>query len=183
AAIARRLVDLPIQLRTQPAEQKESGRFKSGPVIDIEIFDFGKMMMRRRVIKELRNSMAHLVESCPIKIAKHDSLFRFLLRGFDEMHLTAKILPRLAIEDQSIDPRPKLRVHRVGKIVLPPKVKWQVGIEVGKDNAREEFYARAFQRKRKLLGTNLFAPGARNMAMRVDPGFHAIFLRDRKSVV
>src|SRR5438046_6105374 len=135
------------------------------------------MMMRRRVIEELRNSMAHLVESCPIEIAKYDPLFCFLLGSFDEMHLRAKILPRLAIEDQPIHPRPKLRVHRVGKIVLPPKVKWQVGIEVGKDNAREEFYARAFQRERKLLGTNLFAPGARNMAMRVDPGFHAIFLR------
>jgi len=133
--------------------------------------------MRRRMIEELRNSMAHLVESCPIEIAKYDPLFCFLLRSFDEMHLRAKILPRLAIEDQPIHPRPKLRVHRVGKIVLPPKVKWQVGIEVGKDNAREEFYARAFQRKRKLLGTNLFAPGAGYVTVRVQPGFDPVLFR------
>src|SRR5436309_15354483 len=101
------------------------------------------MMMRRRMIEELRNSMAHLVESCPIEIAKYDPLFCFLLRSFDEMHLRTKILPRLAIEDQPIQPRAKLRVHGDGKIVLVPEVKWQVGFEVGKGSGWGEFCDRA----------------------------------------
>src|SRR5438105_7896617 len=121
--------------------------------------------------------MAYLVEPCPIEIAKHDPLFCFLLRGLDEMHLSAKVIPGLAVENQPIDPSPKLRIHRFGKIVLPPKVKWQVGIEVGKDNAREEFYARAFQRERKLLVTNLFAPGAGYVTVRVQPGFDPVLFR------
>src|SRR5256885_16307008 len=132
------------------------------------------MMMGRRVIKKLRDGVADLVESRPIEIAKHDALFRFLLRGFDETHLRAKVSPSLAVENQPIDPLPKLRVHRFGKIVLPPKIKRQIGIEMGKDNTRQEFYAWTFQRERNLLGTNLFASGARNMAMRVDPRFNAV---------
>ncbi len=44
------------------------------------------------LIKKLRDGVADLVESRPIEIAKHDALFRFLLRGFDETHLRAKVL-------------------------------------------------------------------------------------------
>src|SRR5205085_2589294 len=140
------------------------------------VFDFAKMMMRRRMIEKLRDRVTHLVEPRPIEIAKHDSLFRFLLRGSDETHLRAKIFPPLTVEDQSIDPGPKLRVHRVGKIVLPPKIKWQIGIEMGKNDARQKFYARTFQRERKLFGANLFAPGARDVAVRIDPGFDPVLL-------
>src|SRR6202011_3450698 len=112
------------------------------------------MMMRRRMIEKLRDGGTHLVEPRPIEIAKHDSLLRFLLRGFDQAHLRVKIFPRLAIEYQSIDPLPKLRIHRFGEIVLPPKIKREIGVEMGKDNARQECHARTFQRKGDLLGTN-----------------------------
>src|ERR1700736_1509517 len=132
------------------------------------------MMMRRRVIEKLRDGGTNIAEPRPIEIAKHDSLLRFLFRGFDEAHLRAEILPRLAIEYKSIDPLPKLRIHRVGKILLPPEIKWQIGIKMGKDNARQECDAWTFQREGELLGTNLFAPGARNMAMRVDPCFDMV---------
>ena len=131
-------------------------------------------MVRRGMVEKLRDGVADLVQPCPIEIAKHDSLFRFLLCGFDQAHLPAKILPCLAVEDQSIDPCPKLRVHRVGKIVLPPEIQRQIGIEMGKDDARQKLYARTFQRKRNLFGTNLFTPGARHVAMRVDPGFDPV---------
>ena len=40
--------------------------------------------MGRRVIKKLRDGIADFVESGPIEVAKHDPLFCFLLRGFDE---------------------------------------------------------------------------------------------------
>src|SRR5260370_32359561 len=135
------------------------------------------MMMRSGMIEKLCDRVADFVESRPIEIAKHDPLFRFLLCRFDEPHLRAKVFPGLAIEYQPIDPRPKLRIHWFGKIVLPPKIKRQIGIEMGKDNTRQKLNARTFKRERKLLGTNLFTPGATDMAMRVDPGFDAILLR------
>src|SRR5207244_9446598 len=135
------------------------------------------MMMGRRMIKKLRDCVADLVESRPIEIAKHDALFRFLLRGFDETHLRAKVSPSLVVENQPIDPLPKLRVHRFWKIVLPPKIKRQIRIEMGKDNTRQEFYAWTFQRERKLLRTNLFVPRATDMAMCVDSGFDPVLCR------
>src|ERR1700675_115271 len=109
------------------------------------------MMMGRGMVEKLGDGVTHLVEPGPIEIAKHDSLFCFLLRRFDETHLRAKVLPGLAIEDQPIDPGPKLRVHQFGEIVLPPEIKWQIGIEMRKDNARQKLYAWTFQRKRNLL--------------------------------
>src|SRR5207302_4144051 len=135
------------------------------------------MMMRRGMIEKLRDGVADFIKARPIEVAKHDPLFRFLLRSFNEPHLCAKVRPSLAVENQSVDPGPKLRIQRFGKIVLPPKIKRQIGIEMGKDNTREEFDAWTLQRKRNLLGTNLFATGARNMAMRIDPGFNAVFFR------
>src|SRR5947207_9527259 len=112
-------------------------------------------MMRRRMIEELCDGIAHLIESCPIEIAKHDPLFRFSLRGFDETHLR-EIFPDLAVENQPINPLPELRIHWIGEIVLPPKIERQVGIEMRKDNAWQPFYAGAFEQKRHLLGAALF---------------------------
>src|SRR5580693_2810272 len=103
------------------------------------------MMMRSRMIEKLGDGVADLVESGPVQVAKYDPLLGFLFRGFDEAHLRCEISPRLAVEDQSVDPRPKLRVHRFGKIILPPKIKRQIGIEVGENNARQQFYTRPFQ--------------------------------------
>src|SRR5437879_7349827 len=97
------------------------------------------MMMRRRMIKKLRDCVADLVESRPIEIAKHDALFRFLLRGFDETHLRAKVSPSLAVENQPIEPLRKLRAQRLGKIVLPPERNGQIRIEMGKENTRQAF--------------------------------------------
>src|SRR5437660_5027257 len=56
---------------------------------------------------------------------------------------------------------PYTTLFRSGKIVLPPKIKRQIGIEMGKDNTRQEFDAWTLQRKRNLLGTNfVFAGGS-----------------------
>ena len=71
------------------------------------------------------------------KIAKDDALFRFLLRRLNQPHLCIEVVPGLAIENEPVDPRPQLWIHRFGKIVLPPKIKWQVRIEMREDNARE----------------------------------------------
>ena len=92
------------------------------------------------------------------------------MRRFDKPKLRPEILPRPAIIDQSVDPLPKLRIHRVVKFTLPPEIKRQIGIEMRKNNARQQLRARAFEQKRQLFGTNLFASGAPDMAMRVDPG-------------
>src|SRR5437870_10940514 len=48
---------------------------------------------------------------------------------------------------------------------------------MGKDNTRQEFYAWTFQRERKLLRTNLFVPGATDVAVCVDPGFDPVLFR------
>src|SRR5207302_9551676 len=108
-------------------------------------------------------------------LSLHDALpICFLLRGFNQSHLLIETFPSLAVENQAIDPRPQSRIHRLRKIVLPPKIKRQVGIEMGENYARQQFYAWSLEQKRNLLGANLFAPGAADVAMRVDPGFDSV---------
>src|SRR5438046_7067009 len=92
-------------------------------------------MMRCRVIEELGKREADPVQPGPIQIAKHNTLFRFLLRGLNQSHLRAKIFPGLTVIDYTIDPCPKLPVHRLTKLALPPKVKRQVRIQVRKYDA------------------------------------------------
>ena len=90
------------------------------------------------------------------------------------MHLRAKIIPGLTVINDTIDPRPKLRIHRFTEFLLPPKVKRQVRIQVGENNARKQSRAHAFEQERNLFGANLFAPGMANVAMGADPGFQVI---------
>src|SRR5205807_9214655 len=155
--------------RAQPTEQKQRGRFESGSVIDRDVCDFPEVMVRRGVIEKLSDGVADLVEPCPIQIAEHDPLFCFLFRSFDEMHLRVEIFPSLAVENQSIDPGPKLRIHFLGEIVLPPEIERQVGIEMRKDDTGEKFRARTLEQKRDLFRANLLAACPRYMAVRVDP--------------
>ena len=54
------------------------------------------------------------------------------------MHLRAKIFPALAVIDHSIDPRPKLRIHRFAEFLLPPEIKRQVGIQMRENYAWQQ---------------------------------------------
>ena len=82
------------------------------------------------MIEELRERETNLIQSRPIQVAKDDALFCLGLCRLHETHLRAKILPGLAVIDDSIDPRPKLRIHRLMEFVLPPKVQGQVRIQI-----------------------------------------------------
>src|ERR1700680_3679509 len=106
-------------------------------------------MMRGWVIEKLRERQTDLVQPRPIQIAEDDALLRFVLRGFNQMHLRAEIFPGLTVIDESIDPGPELRVHRIGKFVLPPEMKRQIGFQMRKDDARQQIGARSFEQKRK----------------------------------
>src|SRR5439155_26163947 len=103
--------------------------------INSHFLNFGKMMMRGRMIEELGEREANLIQPCPIQVAKHDALSGFLLSGLDEMQLRAKILPCPAVVDDAVDPRPKLRIHRLREFVLPLEVERQVGIQMRKIKA------------------------------------------------
>ena len=133
--------------------------------------------MRSRMIKELRDRQTELDEPSPVEIAEDNTLLRFRLRGFDALHLLAEVAPCLAVVDDTIHPRPKLRVHRLVKFALPPKIKGKIGIELGEDDVRQQPRRGSFQQKRKLFRANLLAAGAADMAMRTDPRFDAILLR------
>jgi hypothetical protein len=123
-------------LRGEPAGKENGGRSESRSEIDSHFLNFGKMMMRGRMIEELGECEANLIQARPIQIAKHDALSCFLLSGLDQVQLRAKILPSLAVVDDAIDPRPKLRIHRLTQFFLPPEVEGQVGIQVRENNAR-----------------------------------------------
>src|SRR5207237_9117551 len=86
------------------------------------------------MIEKLGESETEMNESSPIQITEHDALFGFALRRLDQSHLGLEIAPRLAVVNQSIDPRPKLRIHWLGKICLPPKIERESGIEGGEKN-------------------------------------------------
>src|SRR5262249_58126692 len=101
-----------------------------------------------RMIEKLRDCIADFVEPRPIQIAKSDALPRLLLRGFDARHLRCEISPGLAVENQTINPGPQLRVHRLGKIVLPPKIKRQIGIEKRETDARQKLSERTIRQRR-----------------------------------
>src|SRR2546423_109659 len=108
------------------------------------------MMMRSRMIEKLGDGQPSFIEARPVQIAQHDPLFRFLLRGLDQTHLRFEILPTLAVVDEAIDPGPKLRVHRIVQLALPPKIKRQIGIKMRENNIWKQTRARTFQPKREL---------------------------------
>src|SRR5436309_260211 len=99
------------------------------------------------MIKELRKRETDTIEPGPIQVAKNNALLGFLLCGLDQTHLYAKIAPVVAVVDYSIDPRPKLRVNRLVKFFLPPKIKREVRIQIGKDDARQLYGAPAFEQE------------------------------------
>ena len=90
------------------------------------------------MIEELRERKANVVQPRPVQVAKHDALVSFFLCGLQQTHLRAEIFPAVAVVDNSIDPRPKLRVHRLTEFFLPPKVKGQIGIQVRENDARQQ---------------------------------------------
>src|SRR6266516_4955745 len=114
-------------------------------------------------------------EARPIQIAEHEPLPRFSLRGLDQPKLALEIFPGLTVVDQSIDPGPKLRIHRIGKFILPPKIKRQIGIKVRENNIRQQIDRESFQKKRELFRTDLLTSGATDVAMRADPRRDAVF--------
>src|SRR5207302_7174568 len=104
-------------------------------------------MMRSRMIEELRQREAKVVQPRPIQVAQDQALLRFALSGFDQRHLRGKIFPAVAVVDESVDPLPELRVHRVMEPPLPPEIKWQVGIQIGEDDAWQLCGASAFDQE------------------------------------
>src|SRR5690242_5944181 len=102
-------------------------------------------MMGAGVIEELRHGSADLVEPRPVEVTKDDALFSFRAGRVDQVHLRAEILPSLAVVNQVINPRPKFGVERGPKFLLPPEKKRKIGIEVRKNNAREQLGAGAAQ--------------------------------------
>src|SRR5437868_9235901 len=62
--------------------------------------------------------------------------------------LRGKIFPVVAVVDESVDPLPELRVHRVMEFSLPPQIKWQVRIQIGKNDAWQLCGASAFEQER-----------------------------------
>src|SRR5260370_32985549 len=136
-----------MQLGGEPHRQEDSGRSKARREINVRILHFREMMMRCRMIEELSECGADLVQSRPVQIAKHNPLLCFLLRGLNQAHLSGKILPRLTVVNDSIDPRPQLRFHRLMQFALPPKIKRQVRIQVREYKAWQEACAWAFEQK------------------------------------
>src|SRR5262245_17406366 len=104
-------------------------------------------MMRSGMIKELREREAKVVQPRPIQVAQDQALLRFALSCFDQRRLRGKIFPAVAVVDESVDPFPELRVHRVVEFPLPPKIKWQVRIQIGEDDARQLCGASAFEQE------------------------------------
>src|SRR5437870_7024719 len=96
------------------------------------------MMMRCGMIEKLRERDAKLIETGPVEIAKDNALPGFVLRGFNQAHLRGEVAPRLAVVNETIYPRPKLRIHRIVQVALPPKVKRQVRIQMRKNDAGEQ---------------------------------------------
>src|SRR5438477_8047274 len=92
------------------------------------------------------------------------------------MHLRVKISPALTVIDDSIDPRPKLRIHRITEFLLPPEIKRQVGIQMREHYAWQQARTTASEQKGNLFRANLLAPGAANVTVGADPGFHPVFL-------
>src|SRR5689334_21277413 len=104
-------------------------------------------MVRSRMIEKLRECEAKIVQPRPIQVAQGQALFRFALSCFDQRHLRGKIFPAVAVVDESIDPLPELRVHRVTQFPLPPQIKWQVRIEIRENDAWQLCCAAAFEQE------------------------------------
>src|SRR5689334_15670916 len=122
------------------------------------------MMVRGRMIEKLGESEPDPVNARPIQIAKDDAVSRLPFRIFKVLELLWKVHPALTVVDQAIDPGPKLRNDRIVKLPLPPKIKRQIRIQLREDNVREETGAWTAQQKRELLGANLFAASAIDVA-------------------
>src|SRR5947207_14221710 len=109
-------------------------------------------MMRSGMIEELRQREAKFVQPRPIQVAQDQALLRFALSCFDQRHLCGKIFPVVTVVDESVDPFPELRVHRVMEVPLPPEIKWQVRVQIGEDAAWQLCGASALQQESNLLG-------------------------------
>src|ERR1043166_5402883 len=114
-------------------------------------------------IEELRNCGSGFVESSPVEVTQNDSLICFFASGLYQAHLRIVIFPPVAVVNEVIDPGPQLGVERCAKIGLPPKVKRQIGIQMGKDNARQQGGAGSAETERQLFRTNLSASSSADM--------------------
>ena len=146
-------------------------------MLDLERLDFREVMMGRGMIEKLREREAEVNQANPVQVAQDNALPCFALCRLDQLHLLVEIAPDLAVVDHAIDPGPELRVDRGAEFLLPPKIEREIGIELGKDNVRQQAALLALERKRKLLRTDLLAAGAADVAMRADPGFDPALLR------
>src|ERR1043166_6138489 len=96
------------------------------------------MMMRSRVVEELRQRITNFVEARPVQVAQDKALFGFALGRFDQSKLLVEITPVFAVENEPVYPRPKLRIHRIMQIALPPKVKREIRLEMREDDVRKK---------------------------------------------
>ena len=128
----------------------------------------------RKIVRPRKRSLSSRVQ---FKSHKTRRCLGFVLRAVSTRRICARNFPIVAVVDEAIDPGPELRIHRIGKFLLPPEMKRQIGIQMRKDDARQQICARSFEQKRKLLGADLFAACATDVTMRADPRFHAILGR------
>ena len=92
-------VQTPAQLCPEPTDKQKTRWSETWREINSHSIDLGQAVMGRGMIEELSERKAHVVQSRPIQIAKHDALTRLLAYGFQQAHLRAKIVPALAVID------------------------------------------------------------------------------------
>ena len=99
------------------------------------------------MIEKLRERESKSIQALPIQVAQDQAMLCFALSCFDQRHLCGEVFPAVAVVDESVHPLPEVRVHRVVEFPLPPKIKRQVRIQIGEDDARKLCSASAFEQK------------------------------------
>ena len=167
---------MPIQAVGEPAGDEQGGGAAGGRRGDGELFDFRQAGQGGGVVEHPGEGVAPGEEAGPIEVAEDDAVA--LARGdvADEGELVGGVFPGGAVVDDAVDPAPEFFIERLGEVGFPPEAEREVGIEVGKNDVRQGGGAVAVEAEGDLLGANL-APLAGHVAVGVDPGFRAGFLR------
>ena len=163
------VVEMPTEAAGQPAEKLQRGEPVARGVGDVNAVEAVEARQRGGQVEDLGHGVAQVEEACPVEIAECGARTGKRPDFLQDTELRGGGGPRVAVDDEPVDPAPESRVRIGMQVALPPEVERQVGVEVGEDDAGQATGGGPVELERELFGTDFFFARFAQMAVGGDP--------------
>lgn len=163
-------VEVPIEATGEPTEELECGDFASTGVTNGDVLQVGQTFAGGGAVENLSCGVEEVEEAGPGEVADGAAAAGQDFNLRKDVELWGGVFPSLAVHDEAIHPGPQLRIGLFVQRALPPETEWQIGIEVGENDAGQASGGAAIEAEGDLFRADFLGSARVQVAMGGDPG-------------